>query len=216
MELNCFLQWRGSGCVSKRGPRLPTQRCCVSASTPSPENVLLRGDLLCKEPPRSVPPGSSPHWTFYACRCSVDGRKLCFSVSNISLFDLGLHILQRMWNISVDCCTPWCVPSSSVPAQPQAYKEKYQHYQILNAEICPPPAISEEEHVPASLETWVLETVKYLLNSFCINGIKHSRLQLLLKQKYKALSGDLRKRPKDPQRTIWNWLFFSILLHIRK
>ena len=178
MELNCFLQRRGSGCVSKRGLELThTTLLCLCLK---PWYILLQGNRVYKEPPRSVPPGSSPHWTFYPCRCSVDGSKLCFSVSNIYLFDLGLHILQRMRNVSVDCCTPWCVQSSSVAAQPQAYKEKYQHYQILNAEICPLLCplldISKEEHLPVSLETWVLETVKYLLNSFCMNGIKHHRL----------------------------------------
>lgn len=70
-------------------------------------------------------------------RCSVDGSKVCFSAINFYFSDLGQHMLQGMWNISVDYCTVWCVQSSSMISQPQAYSEKYQHWQILNAGICP-------------------------------------------------------------------------------
>lgn len=56
----------------------------------------------------------------------------------------------------------------------QTYSEKYQHWQILTAEICPALCpltdISEKEHPLANLEARAFGTVKYLLNSVCING----------------------------------------------
>lgn len=160
-------------CEQKRMEVKPAMLLCLCLES-KPWYLLLQGNLLCKEPPGSVLHGSSPRWPLQPGRCSVDGSKLCFSVISFYVLDLGLHMLQSMWNISVDCCTARCVQSSSMTAQPQAYNGKYQHWQILNAEICPAfcslTDISEEEHLSASLKTWALRTVKYLLNSVCING----------------------------------------------
>lgn len=105
-----FLQWRDSRC-----------NCSVSVSAPSPCNSFHRETCPAKSHPGLE---AAPHWTFYPCSWSVEGSKLCFSVSNVYLFDLGLHILQRTWNIPVDCCAPWCVQTTSVLVQPQPYKEK--------------------------------------------------------------------------------------------
>lgn len=92
MELNCVFQWGGSGCAQKSRLRSPPQRCSVSALTPGPDTSFCGETCSAKSRPgqyllKAVPTG---HFTF-----AVDGGKLCFTVSNIYLFDLSLHILNE-------------------------------------------------------------------------------------------------------------------------
>lgn len=84
-------------CAQEQTEVTPTTPLCLCLH-PRPWYLLLQGNLLCREPPRSVPPETTPCGTFCPCRRSVDGSKMCFSVSNIYLFDLGLHTLNENVN----------------------------------------------------------------------------------------------------------------------